>query len=106
MYAHGFRGEYEKAIQAFNEALKTDDFNPKVYNNLGLALGRLGRYNEAFEAFKKGGDLAQAYNNLGCLYLEEGRTDAAISAFEKAIASNPSFYTKAGENLRRAQAAK
>jgi len=47
-----------------------------------------------------------AYNNLGCVYLKQGEFDKAISCFEKAIEINPTFYIKAGENLRKARVAK
>ncbi len=36
-----------------------------------MALSELVRYQEALEAFRKGGNEARAYNNLGCIYLEE-----------------------------------
>jgi len=96
-------GDYEKAINAFNTALETKYSKSKTYNNLGMALSKLGRYREALEAFRKGGNEAQAYNNLGCIYLEEGRFEKAITCFEKAIEINPGFYTRAGENLKKAR---
>ena len=75
------------------------------YNNLGAALAKLGRYDEALEAFKHGGDEAKAYNNLGVVYLGEKRYQEAIAAFEKAMQLSPSHYLKAGENLKIAQKA-
>ena len=94
-------GDYEKAVQSFREALKHTSSSPKIYNNLGLVLAKLGRYDSAFEAFSKGGDEAQAYNNLGCMYLQAGQRNMAIHAFEKAVETRPTYYMKAGENLKR-----
>ena len=96
-------GDFERAIDSFNKALQMKFVQKRLYNNLGLALCRAGRYSEALKAFREGGDEAQAYNNLGCFYLWEGKSDAAIIAFEKAIGGRPSFYNKANENLRRSQ---
>ncbi|MFV9692162.1 MAG: tetratricopeptide repeat protein, partial [Desulfobacteria bacterium] len=63
-------------------------------------------HEEAFEAFRKGGNEAQAHNNLGCIYLKEGKPEKAITCFEKAISINPDFYVRASENLRKARIAK
>ena len=98
--------DISEAINSFNKALQMKFTQKRVYNNLGLALCRTGRYSEALKAFREGGDEAQAYNNLGCFYLWDGKPEAAITSFEKAIGVKPSFYNKASENLRRAQTSK
>ncbi|MCK4604204.1 MAG: tetratricopeptide repeat protein [Deltaproteobacteria bacterium] len=103
--SYAMAGKNEKAINAFSKALEAEYSGSKVYNNLGLVLAKSGRYDEALEAFRKGGDEANAHNNLGCIYLKQGEFDKAISCFEKAIEINPTFYIKAGENLRKAKAA-
>jgi len=98
-------GEFDKAVQAFRTALDLNFQDPAVYNNLGLALSKNGRYASALEAFRKAGSEAQAYNNLGCVYLNKGKYEEAIKAFEKAIELDPSFYVTAGENLKKARLA-
>jgi Flp pilus assembly protein TadD len=98
--AYYHKEEYEYAIETFQKALKNGWSQTKIYNNLGLALGKLHRYQEAFEAFSKGGNEAKAYNNLGVLYLADGKYREAIAAFEKAIALDSSYYATAGENLK------
>ena len=98
-------GRYEKAIDSFQEALKTEDPKGQIYNNLAMTLCKLGRYGEAFEVFKKGGNEAEAYNNLGYIYLLEGKNKEAIDAFEKALDLSPGFYVRAYENLNRAKTA-
>jgi len=101
------KGEYEKSAEILLKALGAGSIpkNPKIYNNLGLVLGKLGRYEEALEAFKKVGDRAVAYNNLGYVYFLQGRHKEAIAAFEKAIEIKPSFYHRANENLKKAEKA-
>lgn len=102
------RGDYEKSAEMLLRALETGSSNPKnpkIYNNLGLVLVRLERYEKALEAFKKGGDEAVAYNNLGYIYFLQGRYKEAIESFEKAIEISPSFYKKAGKNMKRAKIA-
>jgi tetratricopeptide (TPR) repeat protein len=98
-------GQYQRAVKAFNKAIESRYTTSKVYNNLGLALSNLKRYNQALEAFRKGGTEAQAYNNLGCVYLNQGKFEQASDYFEKAIRIDPKFYDIASENLRKARMA-
>ncbi len=74
----------------------------RVCNNLGLLLVRLGRPDEALEAFRAGGDEARALNNLGWALLLRGERGKARTLFEKALEAAPAYYETAGENLRRA----
>lgn len=101
------KGEYEKSVEILLKALGAGSNlkNPKIYNNLGLVLGKLNRYEEALEAFKKAGDSAAAYNNLGYVYFLQGRYKEAATAFEKALEIKPSFYHRANENLKKAKEA-
>ncbi len=97
-----FQDDYESAIEVFQKALETRPDMKLIYKNLGLALAKAGRYAEAREAFKGGGDEAQAYNNLGCTYLSKGVNEEAVQCFEKAIELKPEFYTRASENMKKA----
>jgi Tfp pilus assembly protein PilF len=94
-------GSYREAIDAFRQAIKVDPSYKRIYNNLGLVLAKINKYKEAMQAFRSGGDEAQAYNNLGCVYLLKSKKDKAIRAFEKAIEAKPTFYGTASDNLQR-----
>ncbi|CAB1085474.1 hypothetical protein D1AOALGA4SA_12961 [Olavius algarvensis Delta 1 endosymbiont] len=96
---------YSLAVIAFNNALEHNYDDARTYNNLGLALARLARYQEALVAFRKGGSEARAHNNLGCIYLEQGKYKKAIDSFTKAIEISPKYYTKASDNLQKARRA-
>jgi Flp pilus assembly protein TadD len=98
-----FQGDYDRAVQAFHKALETRPEVKRIHNNLGLALAKAGRDGDALQAFKAGGGEAQAYNNLGCIYLWKGKNELAVQSFEKAIELRPEFYTKANENIQKAQ---
>ena len=104
MVSYSLAGEYKKAIKAFHKAIELKHREPKVFNNLALALANLGRFEEALDTFKKTGGEAQAYNNLGCIYLNLGKFNKAEQCFEKAIVLKPAFYAKALENMKKAQA--
>jgi tetratricopeptide (TPR) repeat protein len=99
--------EYSKSVETLLEAIAagSNRKNPKVYNNLGLVLGKLGRHEEALKAFKEAGDSAAAYYNVGYIYFLQGRYEEAIAHYEKAIEIKPSFYRSANENLIKAKKA-
>ncbi|MEE8640779.1 MAG: tetratricopeptide repeat protein [bacterium] len=43
------RGDYEAALVTFERAVELEPGNAKAYNNRGVALARLGRYDDAPE---------------------------------------------------------
>lgn len=93
------KGDYVSSANAYVKALEIDPSIRKTYNNLGLSLSRLGRHEEALEAFKRGNDEAGAYNNMGYVYITEQNYREAANALKKAIELNPQFYARARENL-------
>ncbi|MGE4194437.1 MAG: tetratricopeptide repeat protein [Pseudodesulfovibrio sp.] len=99
------RKDYGEAVETFRLALKSGGVSARTYNNLGLALARLGRLDEALESFKYAGGEAKANNNLGYVLLTENRPAQAVPYFEAAIELSPSYYVKAADNLKRARLA-
>jgi len=95
-----------RAAMCFHLAINRQYKTKKVYNNLGLALGAMERYEEALDAFKKGGTEAGAYNNLGCICLEQGKLDEAALCFKEAIKIDPAFYVVGSESLKKTNQAK
>jgi tetratricopeptide (TPR) repeat protein len=73
-----------------------------VHNNLGSALGRLGRLNEAVaryrQALRLSPKFAEAHNNLGHALLDLRQPDAAAASFRRAIELKPK-YAEAHDNL-------
>jgi Flp pilus assembly protein TadD len=47
------RGDYEAALAAFERAVELEPGNAKAYNNRGVALARLGRYDDEPEGRKE-----------------------------------------------------
>jgi tetratricopeptide (TPR) repeat protein len=103
--SYSLREDYAQAVEFFHKALDVKEagsFRERIYNNLGMALAKLGKYSQALEAFTKGGDRAQAHNNLGCVYLHQGQREKAIQSFNKALEVKDTFYLKALQNLKSA----
>ena len=64
-------------------------FTTRIYNNKGLALLDLMRFDEAIAAFNRAiqlaPDMPHSYTNLGATYLKMGKWQTAIASFDKAI---------------------
>ncbi len=89
------RGENDIAIQLINKAIQANPNIPATYSNLGNALKRLGRLEEAVENYRKAISLdpnsAIIYCNLGAALKDLSRTDKAIASYKKAISIKPDF---------------
>ncbi|MGH7554466.1 MAG: tetratricopeptide repeat protein, partial [Longimicrobiales bacterium] len=103
---HYRAGRYAEAVEAYQEAIRDGNNSPQVRYNLGTALLRLGRFDEAEQQLQLAlagvdPDLRQrAYYNLGNRYLEAARADsnaegqdqlldAAIDAYKQSLRLQP-----------------
>jgi Flp pilus assembly protein TadD len=88
-------GTWRNAIILFEHTLRVTRNNVPTHNNLGYALEREGRLEEAEtqyrEAMRIDPDYYLAHSNLGNVLKEEGRLDEAIRHYRKAIRSQPEF---------------
>jgi DNA-binding helix-hairpin-helix protein with protein kinase domain/Tfp pilus assembly protein PilF len=79
---------FEKAVVAFQEAVRIDPKHGDAYEKLGYALYRLKRYEESLEASEKAiglrGNFGPYYNS-GLAYMELGSWDRAKMVFELAV---------------------
>jgi len=57
------KGDYRRAIAAFDKAIKIDPAKAEVWNNRGLALIQMGLYSEALQSIDKALSLNPGYEN-------------------------------------------
>jgi tetratricopeptide (TPR) repeat protein len=85
---YGELGQYQRAIQDYDEAIRLDPTNAITYNIRGLAYGELGQYQRAIQDYDKAIQLdpndAFAYYNRGQVYGELGQATEADADFAKA----------------------
>ncbi|PYS96474.1 MAG: hypothetical protein DMF50_04510 [Acidobacteria bacterium] len=101
-----YRGAFEAALAALQQAVSLHPEYSEAHNNLGLVLSKLGRPDEAVEAFQQALQLdprlGEAYNNLGFLYHTSLQFDRAVEMFGKAIETTSDTsvaYTNLGNSF-------
>lgn len=86
-------GDLVGAEQSFRYAIEAGPGRGEILNNLGIALGRQGRFQEAADAFGRGAALAPAraeiHRNRGLVLLRQGRTPEARACYERAVTLAP-----------------
>ena len=100
------KGSWADAIACYQAALSTERDSvkaAKVRNNLGAALERLGKSDEALEQFSEAlqinGNYPEAHSNLARLLAQRGRRDEAVAHLKEALRLKPG-YEEARRQLR------
>jgi tetratricopeptide (TPR) repeat protein len=88
-------GNYKKATDAFEKAIKIKPDYHEAYYNKGTVYIKLKEYQKAIVAFKKAikikPDFYEAYTNMGGAYSKLKKYREAIKAYEKAIKIKPGY---------------
>lgn len=88
-------GRAAEAVDALNALLKLAPRNASALNNLGVALRKLNRNEEADQAYRRALEIAPddpgMLSNHGALLMEMERADDAIALFRKSIDRKPEF---------------
>ncbi len=82
------QNNYEAALASYEEVIDMDSGIPEAWNNRGIALFSLGRYEEALVSYDTALSIRKyhpAYINRGQVLAKLGRYDEAITSSKKAI---------------------
>ncbi len=86
-------GLYRDALTLYQDTLGKNPDSWLIHNNLGVALGKLGRSLEAIEhceqALRLKPDYPDAHNNLANAFVQVGRVPEAIEHYQQAIRLEP-----------------
>jgi Ca-activated chloride channel family protein len=89
-------GDYSRAAELYQQAIKTDPDNARLHFNLGNSLAKLGQTEQAQEAYDRFRNLTQNPNdqsladyNTGRMYSEQGEFEKAAEFFRRSLQRNP-----------------
>ena len=89
-------GQFETAIEFYEQAITINPLYYKAHYNLGGALHEMGKLKASIKSFEKAlsikPDYAEANNNIGSVFKELGQSDNAIMSFKKAIQIKPDYF--------------
>ena len=89
------KGDFDRAIADFTEAIRLDPKYAEAYYIRGVAYGNKGDLDRAIadysEAIRLDPKLAAAYNNRGNAYKNKGDLDRAITDYSEAIRLAPGY---------------
>lgn len=91
-------GDLEGSLKWYEKSMATGhQESEKIYNNMGVSLTRLSRYEDATASLEKAvginSQYAEAWNNLSEVYKLSGRFDDAVNACDKAIQLAPQMVS-------------
>jgi tetratricopeptide (TPR) repeat protein len=102
-YVYATKGEHDRAIADYSEAIQLDPKSALTYINRGAAYADKGEHDRAIadysEAIRLDPSFARAYHNRGYAYNVKREPDRGIADFNEAIRLNPkdaSAYTHRG----------
>ncbi len=93
---HDKRGQYEKAIEDFNRAVRLDRHDIRAYKNRGLTYAKMGLHQLALENFHIAARMnpldADVYKNRGISYAGLGQYQNALDDFQRALTLVPGDF--------------
>ena len=91
--AYDDKGEYDRAIEDFDQAIRLDPTAAETFNNRGVARSHKGQFDRAIgdydQAIALDPGYAEAYSNRGSALGDKGQYDRAIRDFDRAIELQP-----------------
>jgi tetratricopeptide (TPR) repeat protein len=85
----------ESRSEIIIKPIKDEMSQALILNNKGVVLSRLGRYDEAIDAYDRAlninPDYSIVWNNKGVVLSRLGRYEEAIDAYDRALSINPVF---------------
>jgi tetratricopeptide (TPR) repeat protein len=89
------RGEWERAADAYRQAIEAEPQYAEAHANLGAVLARLGEYDQAVLSYNRALRINPRLNaarlNLGLAHYRAGALTAAVEALAAAYAADPSL---------------
>jgi predicted O-linked N-acetylglucosamine transferase (SPINDLY family) len=86
---------WDQALSLLNQAKSINNFSPIIYNNCGIALKELKRFEEALASYHRAieikPDYTEAYSNRGNVLRELKCFEEALASYDRAIELKPDY---------------
>jgi len=87
--------DWNKIRFLLDNAIRLNNLNPYLYNNLGIVLHELKEFEVSIKVYKQAlrlnPNFAEAFSNLGNVLKEQGEFEKALVSYEQAIKLNPNY---------------
>jgi tetratricopeptide (TPR) repeat protein len=94
--AYATAGDPDRAIAAYNEAIRFDPRSASAYSDRAIAYHNKGQFDRAIadysDAIRLAPNFAEAYNNRGLALVAQGDNDLAVADYDKAILLKPENF--------------
>jgi len=104
----GSNNSPQKTLEDINQAIRSEPDNADLYRRRGIALKKMGQFNQALVDFSRSIELnpddAGSYSERGKAYSKLGRFDAAIKDYDRALDLDPqnaSIFTYRGASFQK-----
>jgi tetratricopeptide (TPR) repeat protein len=92
--AYRLKGDYERALQDYDQATRLNPDNANAYNNRGIIYRIKGDYDRAIADYDeaiwlKNGDFPAAYYNRALAYADKGEYELSLKDFDVVMRFNP-----------------
>ena len=92
--AYRLKGQYDRALQDYEQALQLNPSNANAYNNRGIIFRIKGEYGRAIADYDEAiwlrkGDFPAAYYNRALAYADKGDYEQSLRDFDVVMRFNP-----------------
>src|ERR1700730_6090455 len=93
-FAYKLKGDYDRALQDYDQAIRLNHDNANAYNNRGIIYKIKGEYDRAIEEYSQAiwlsnNDYPAAFFNRAKAYFAKGQYDRALADFDVVLRFNP-----------------
>ena len=88
-YSAIMQQDYPRAEGLLTAAVKLRPENTRAVNNLALALGHQGRFDESLATFRKINSESNALSNLAYVHIQRGEHTQALECYRRAVSLEP-----------------
>jgi Flp pilus assembly protein TadD len=98
------RGEPARALELFEDAAEIDSSDARISNNRELARAAIAKDLPQRQPNESDSAFAARLNDAGMVAEQQGDNARAIAAFSQAVAVNDTWFARAANNLKEAEA--